>query len=154
MSYTITLLLVYFSIWLAKLRVCLWSLPFVTKMRENRWLLKLLCNIHNLVWHPTLCVTGPCLLLLYSVHHLMNGPQRTAVSRKELWQKWKQTEFLIIYELVRFDRDTARAYSAVIISRVRPSSLLRSRVKTPEQLMKTKISSDLHRHYIRFWDAP
>ena len=25
----------------------------------------------------------------------MNGPQRTAVSRKELWQKWKQKEFPI-----------------------------------------------------------
>ena len=25
----------------------------------------------------------------------MNGPQRTAVSRKELWQKRKQQEFLI-----------------------------------------------------------
>ncbi len=23
---------------------------------------------------------------------LMNGPQRTAVSRKELWQKWKEKE--------------------------------------------------------------
>ena len=27
----------------------------------------------------------------------MNGPQRTAVSRKELWQKRKQVEFLIIF---------------------------------------------------------
>ncbi len=26
----------------------------------------------------------------------MNGPQRTAVSRKELWQKQKQMEFLAI----------------------------------------------------------
>ncbi len=26
----------------------------------------------------------------------MNGPQPTAVSRKELWQKQKQKEFLII----------------------------------------------------------
>ena len=34
----------------------------------------------------------------------MNGPQRTAVSRKDLWQKRKQKNFLIIYcKLVRFE---------------------------------------------------
>ncbi len=27
----------------------------------------------------------------------MNGPQRTTVSRKELWQKRKQKKFLIIF---------------------------------------------------------
>ncbi len=37
----------------------------------------------------------------------MNGPQRKAVSHKELWQKLKQKEFLITYKLVRFYRWTA-----------------------------------------------
>ncbi len=30
------------------------------------------------------------------IYYLMNGPQRTAISGKVLWQKWKQNKFLSI----------------------------------------------------------
>ncbi len=34
----------------------------------------------------------------------MNGPQRTAVSRKELWQKWKQRGHLSYLNITGFVR--------------------------------------------------
>ena len=49
----------------------------------------------------------------------MNGPQQTAVSRKELWQKWKQNEFLIILgmESILWTGDSGQDRHGMTISR-------------------------------------
>ncbi len=64
-------------------------------------------------------MTGNMYMMRYYILYLfkassMNGPQRTAVSRKEIWQKWKKNKTINITLYVSHVRNTRLVYFPAI----------------------------------------